>query len=44
MAVTVDGPEAEVVDEVEEQDEPLTTENWVEYWNSPVPSTMINMP
>jgi len=34
----------EELDEVDEQDEPLITENWVEYWNSPVPSTMINMP
>lgn len=23
---------------------PSRTENWVEYWNSPVPSTMISMP
>jgi len=25
-------------------DLPARTENWVEYWNSPVPSTMINIP
>jgi hypothetical protein len=45
---------AEVVDMAEvllEEEEPelpqaglARTENWVEYWNSPVPSTMINMP
>lgn len=36
---------AEVADEVtSEHDAPCSTENWVEYWNSPVPSTMISMP
>lgn len=29
---------------VAEQESPFWTENWVEYWNSPVPSTMISMP
>ena len=44
--------EAEADDEAEEEAEELVlphlsfarTENWVEYWNSPVPSTMISMP
>lgn len=44
---TDDVTEAEVVVD-EEPDEPqlapLTTENWVEYWNSPVLSTMISIP
>ena len=44
--------DAEVEEETEEEAEELVlphlslarTENWVEYWNSPVPSTMISMP
>lgn len=42
-----DEPEAVIVEVGPEEEAHASfsrTENWVEYWNSPVPSTMISMP